>query len=98
MESNMESVKSNIKIVWKESAKFALLGIVSLFSIGLLSGYILIYILKIDMEISALISGTITAITIFIIDEKKIHSVRKINDAHSKIFKIIIKKWIIKRR
>lgn len=92
----METIKDGIKdyliILLKEFAKFALLGIISLLSITLLLGYLLVYILKIDINISGVILGIINAITIFIIDDKKIHSVSKINDAHIKIFNRIIKK------
>ena len=96
MESEMETVKDCVKdyliILFKESAKFALLGIVSLLSMTLLLGYLLVEILKIDINISGVIIGIITAITIFIIDNKKIHSFDKINDAHVKLFKRIIKR------
>lgn len=91
----METVKSYLKdyliILLKESAKFAMLGIVSLLSIVVLLGYLFIYMLKIDADISGLILGIITAVTIFMIDHKKLHSVRKINEAHVKLFKRIIK-------
>ena len=92
----METIKDDLKdyliILLKESAKFALLSIVSLFSMALLIGYLLVEILKIDINISGAISGIITAVVIFIIDNKMTHSVSKINDAHHKLFMKIIKK------
>lgn len=88
----METAKDCLITIWKESLKFALLGIVSLFSIGLLSIWVLSELLKIDIEISAMIAGTITAIIIFIIDIKKIHSTNKIADANTKMTRIILKR------
>ena len=92
MEAAKDGIKDYVIVILKESAKFALLGIVSLLSIGILLGYLFIEILKIDINISGTIIGIITAVTIFVIDDKKLHSVSKIDDAHSKIFKRIVEK------
>lgn len=99
-EEKEESIKDYLVIILKESMKFALFGIVSLFSIGLISIYILLDIVKVDVDISGIIAGIIIVIFIVVVDQKKIHSSEKIADANRKmlikIARTIGGKWIEK--
>lgn len=88
----METIKDYLIIIMKETMKFVLFGISLFFLVGLSVSYVLIEILKIDMEISAIIAGAIAAITIVVFDDKKVHAVHKVNDAYFKILKRILKK------
>lgn len=88
-EAEKETIKDYLIISLKEMLKFALLGIIIFFSIGLLSIYILLEIFRVNVEIVGLISGTIVAITIFIIDIKKLHSTDKIHNANFKFIEMI---------
>lgn len=88
----METTKDHMVTIFKESVKFALLGIVTLLSVVLLLGYVIVEILKIDGEISYLIIGFAAGIIIVLIDDNRTHCIRKINDASRKIVMRIVKK------
>ena len=94
--SNNESIKDNIITILKESMKFALIGIVLFLIIGTLLFYIFLDILKIEMEIAAMLIGIITAVLIVIIDDKKIHTVNKVAECNRRIF-IRINEKIMKK-
>lgn len=80
MKIHMKEIVNHTIFTIKESIKFALLAVVMFFLIGIPLIYIFIEILKINSDISGLIVGVITAIIIVMVDHKKTHYLRKINN------------------
>lgn len=84
-----ETVKDWIIILFKESLKLGLLGIMLMLIVGLPLVYILIEFFRLDVDIIGMIGGFAVAILFFIIDIKILHSSDKIYDANFKIMKMI---------
>ncbi len=84
-----ETIKDYLIICFKEIIKFAIVGLISYLSIGSVSIYVLLEIFRVDVETTVRITAIIVAITIVIIDDKKLHSRDKIYNANFKIMKII---------
>ncbi len=87
---NNKSIKTYMLIILKESMKFAMIGIILFFLIGVSILYLLLKI-GIDQEIAALATGFIIAICIVIIDVKRLHSTDKIAECNRRIISRIFR-------
>lgn len=88
---NNISIKENMIVVLKESMKFAIMAVASFLVIGTSMMYILLKITNIDGEIIAILTGTVVAIFIAVVDFKRIHTTDKIAECNRRIFKKILK-------
>lgn len=82
---NTDSIKDNLVTSLKETLKFALVALAIMWTLGALMIYLFIFVLNFNPDISALIAALITAILIFIVDEKKLHSYDKVHECNRKI-------------
>lgn len=89
MKITMKEFGNHIIVTVKESLKFALLSMAMVLLIGLPSAYMSIYVLKIDIEIPAVITGIIIAIATFVIDYKKFHCLKRMHDNRFELLKKI---------
>lgn len=85
----METIKSCLITILKESLKFALFGIVSFLLLGSLSAYMILYVFHTDVEISSAVAGVIIAIIVAVVGWKKFHISDKIVDNNRKILNIL---------
>lgn len=85
----METIKSCLITILKESLKFALFGIVLFLLLGSLSAYMILYVLHTDEEISSAVAGVIIAMIVVFVGWKKFHISDKIADNNRKILNIL---------
>lgn len=89
--NNNKSIRENIIIILKESMKFALIGVTLFLVVGMSIAYILLEIIGMDVEVTGILTGIITAVLIVAVDHKKIHAHDKIMECNRRIFKKILK-------
>lgn len=89
--NNNKSIKENIIIVLKESMKFALIGVILFLVVGTSIAYILLEIIGMDVEVTGILTGIVTAILIVTVDHKKIHAHDKIVECNRRICRKILK-------
>ena len=89
--NNNKSIRENIIIILKESMKFALIGVILFLVVGTSIAYILLEIIGMDVEMTGILTGIITAVLIVVIDDKKIHAHYKIVECNRRIFRKILK-------
>lgn len=89
--NNNKSIKENIIIILKESMKFALIGVTLFLVVGTSIAYILLEIVGMDIEMTGILTGIITAILIVAVDHKRIRAHDKIVDCNRRIFRKILK-------
>lgn len=89
--NNNKSIKENIIIIFKESMKFALMAVILFLVVGMSIAYILLYIVGMDIEVTGILAGMITAILIVIIDYKKLHTTDKIVECNRRIVRKFLK-------
>ena len=89
--NNNKSIRENIIIILKESMKFALIGVTLFLVVGMSIAYILLEIIGMDVEVTGILTGIITAVLIVVIDDKKIHAHNKIVECNRRIFRKILK-------
>lgn len=89
--TNNKSIRENIIIVLKESMKFALMAAILFLVVGTSVAYILLYIVGMDVEVTGILTGIVTAILIVTVDHKKIHAHDKIVEYNMRICKKILK-------
>jgi len=90
--NNNKSIKENIIIIFKESMKFALIGVTLFLVVGTSIAYILLEIVGMDIEVTGILTGIIAAILIVVVDHKRVHAHDKIVDCNRRIFGKILKK------
>lgn len=89
--NNNKSIKENIIIILKESMKFALMAVILFLVVGMSIAYILLYIVGMDIEVTGILVGMITAILIVIVDHKKLHITDKIVECNRRIVRKFLK-------
>ena len=89
--NNNKSIKENIIIIFTESMKFALIGVILFLVVGMSIAYILLEIIGMSIEMTGILTGIITAILIVVVDDKKIHAHAKILESNRRIFRKILK-------
>ena len=89
--NNNKSIRENIIIILKESMKFALIGVTLFLVVGMSIAYILLEIIGMDIEMTGILTGIITAVLIVVVDDKKIHAHNKIVECNRRIFRKILK-------
>jgi hypothetical protein len=89
--NNNKSIKENVTIIFKESMKFALMGITLFLIVGTSMAYILLDIVGMDIEVAEILTGIVVAILIVIVDSKKIHAHDKIVECTTRISRKILK-------
>lgn len=89
--NNNKSIKENVIIVLKESMKFALIGVILFLVVGTSVAYILLEIIGMDVEVTGILTGIVTAILIVTVDHKKIHAHDKIVECNRRICRKILK-------
>lgn len=89
--NNDISIKENIIIILKESMKFALVGIILFLVIGMSIAYMLLEIIGMDIGVTGILTGIITAVLIVAVDHKKMHTTDKIAECNRRIFRKILK-------
>ena len=89
--NNNKSIKENIIIIFKESMKFALIGVILYLVVGTSIAYILLEIVGMDVEMTGILTGIITAILIVTVDIKKMHITDKITECNRRIVRKILK-------
>ena len=89
--NNNKSIKENIIIIFTESMKFALIGVILFLVVGMSMAYILLEIIGMSIEMTGILTGIITAILIVVVDDKKIHAHAKILESNRRIFRKILK-------
>ncbi len=88
---NNKSIKENIIIIFKESMKFALIGVALFLVVGTSIAYILLEIVGMDVEMTGILTGIIVAVLIVIVDLKKVHITNKITECNIRIVRKILK-------
>lgn len=88
---NNKSIKENIIIILKESMKFALVAVIVFLVVGILMIYILLEIVGIDIDVTVILTGIVTAVLIVTIDYKKMHTTEKIAECNRRIVRKILK-------
>lgn len=89
--NNDKSIKENIIIIFKESMKFALVGVILFLVIGMSIAYILLEIIGMDVEVTGILTGIVVAILIVTVDYKKMHTTDKIAECNRRIIRKILK-------
>lgn len=89
--NNNKSIKENIIIIFKESMKFVLVGLILFLVIGTSIAYILLEIIGMDIEVAGILAGIIVAILIATVDYKKMHTTDKITECNRRIVRKILK-------
>ncbi len=89
--NNDKSIKENIIIIFKESMKFALVGVILFLVIGMSIVYILLEIIGMDVEVTGILTGIVVAILIVTVDYKKMHTTDKIAECNRRIIRKILK-------
>jgi hypothetical protein len=85
------SIKNDIVIIAKESAKFALVAMILFFLVGPPLLYLFIRLSDMDTEMAAFLTGAIIAILIVVVDQKKIHTNDKIAECNRRIIRKVLK-------
>ena len=86
-----KSIKEYITIILKESMKFALIAVILFLVVGTSIAYILLEIIGMDVEVTGILTGIVTAILIVTVDHKKIHAHDKIVECNRRIVRKILK-------
>jgi ABC-type spermidine/putrescine transport system permease subunit I len=89
--NNNKSIKEDIIMVFKESMKFALVGVILFLVIGTSIAYILLEIIGMDIEVTGILTGIVVAILIVTVDYKKMHTTDKITECNRRIIRKILK-------
>lgn len=89
--NNNKSIKENIIIIFKESMKFALIGVTLFLVVGTSMAYILLEIVGMDVEMAGILTGIVTAVLIVAVDHKKIRSHDKIVMCNRRILRKVLK-------
>jgi ABC-type spermidine/putrescine transport system permease subunit I len=89
--NNNKAIKEDIITVFKESMKFALVGVILFLVIGMPIAYILLEIVGMDVEVTGILTGIVVAILIVTIDYKKMHITDKITECNRRIIRKILK-------
>lgn len=89
--NNNKSIKENVIIIFKESMKFALIGLILFLVIGTSMAYILLEIVGMDVEVTGILTGIVVAILIVAVDHKKLHTTEKITECNRRIARKILK-------